>query len=314
MKYASLAPSGHNAQPWRVEILKGDKWLLKLDHSRRLSVVDKYDREAKLSLGAFLENLELAAQNYGYKTEFIIDDQTENIEINLREDQVKIISIEQLEQRRTLRKNHLNKKISKKDLNYLIEDCSRTSFYHNNTNESKIIEELIYNSNVKQIDNDKAQKELSEWIRWTNSEAEKYRDGLTPSSMELSEMEALFVRWFFDKEDVLSGSFREKSKEMVKEQLAYYGGWLVITSEDESFTDLIQAGKKFQKIALKSKNKKLALHPMMQIIEESNSEELRQELGIKDNIQFIVRASYVDDYHNAVSLRRPVREFLTFKY
>ena len=67
--HASLAPSGHNAQPWRVRVRTPDRWQLGVDPARRLTAVDPHDREAMLSLGAFLENLTQAGQHLGRPVE-----------------------------------------------------------------------------------------------------------------------------------------------------------------------------------------------------------------------------------------------------
>ena len=34
--HASLAPSGHNSQPWFVKILELKQWIIGIDHQRRL--------------------------------------------------------------------------------------------------------------------------------------------------------------------------------------------------------------------------------------------------------------------------------------
>ncbi|MBW2582316.1 MAG: twin-arginine translocation signal domain-containing protein, partial [Deltaproteobacteria bacterium] len=59
--HACLAPSGHNSQPWFVRIVNNNEWIIGLDSQRRLSEVDPDNREALLSIGAFAENLSLAA-------------------------------------------------------------------------------------------------------------------------------------------------------------------------------------------------------------------------------------------------------------
>ncbi|MCG8636256.1 MAG: hypothetical protein MI863_20660, partial [Desulfobacterales bacterium] len=67
--YASLAPSGHNSQPWFVKVEDKHEWVVGSDKTRWLQVVDPDNREALLSIGAFIENLVLAADFMGYDTE-----------------------------------------------------------------------------------------------------------------------------------------------------------------------------------------------------------------------------------------------------
>lgn len=63
---ATLAPSGHNSQPWRfglnVDEATVDLWA---DHARRLPVIDPQDRELTISCGAALLNLRLALAQLG---------------------------------------------------------------------------------------------------------------------------------------------------------------------------------------------------------------------------------------------------------
>jgi hypothetical protein len=68
IRYATLAPSGHNAQPWKFAVF-GNTIRIYPDYSRRLPVVDPQYRELWISLGCALENLVIAAQNVGYETE-----------------------------------------------------------------------------------------------------------------------------------------------------------------------------------------------------------------------------------------------------
>ena len=68
IRYATLAPSGHNTQPWRFAV-SGNTIRLLPDFSRRLPAVDPQDRELWISLGCALENLTLAAQSAGHGME-----------------------------------------------------------------------------------------------------------------------------------------------------------------------------------------------------------------------------------------------------
>ena len=67
--YASLAPSGHNSQPWYVKVAQPGEWIIGADPQRRLVVVDPQNRELFLAIGAFTENLSIAAASVGYDTE-----------------------------------------------------------------------------------------------------------------------------------------------------------------------------------------------------------------------------------------------------
>jgi len=64
LRYAVLAPSSHNSQPWRF-IIDGQQLHLVADRSRALPVVDPYDRQLIISCGAALMNLCVALAHFG---------------------------------------------------------------------------------------------------------------------------------------------------------------------------------------------------------------------------------------------------------
>jgi hypothetical protein len=65
LRYAVLAPSGHNMQPWKFHI-SGETLELFGDCSRALPVTDPQNRELVMSCGAALLNLRVALRNFGY--------------------------------------------------------------------------------------------------------------------------------------------------------------------------------------------------------------------------------------------------------
>ncbi|OYW47271.1 MAG: Tat pathway signal protein [Sphingomonadales bacterium 32-68-7] len=68
IRYATLAPNGHNAQPWRFAAAPG-LITLRPDLARRTPVVDPDDHHLFVSLGCAAENLALAAAARGYAGE-----------------------------------------------------------------------------------------------------------------------------------------------------------------------------------------------------------------------------------------------------
>ena len=65
LRYAILAPSSHNTQPWRFGVGEGEIRIY-VDRSRWLKVADADQRELYVSIGCALENLLVAAEHFGY--------------------------------------------------------------------------------------------------------------------------------------------------------------------------------------------------------------------------------------------------------
>ncbi len=72
IRYATLAPNGHNTQPWRFRL--GERRIDILpDFSRRTPVVDPDDHHLFVSLGGAAENLALAGAARGRPGEIAFD-------------------------------------------------------------------------------------------------------------------------------------------------------------------------------------------------------------------------------------------------
>jgi hypothetical protein len=67
LRYAVLAPSGHNTQPWTFAIVP-DGIEVFADYTRRLPQADPADRELLMSVGAAIFNLRVAAAHFGYES------------------------------------------------------------------------------------------------------------------------------------------------------------------------------------------------------------------------------------------------------
>ena len=68
LRFAILAPSVHNTQPWKFSIDR-DRVGLFCDAARWLQVADPDRRDLHLSMGCVLENLLVAARHFGYAPE-----------------------------------------------------------------------------------------------------------------------------------------------------------------------------------------------------------------------------------------------------
>lgn len=65
VRYAILAPSSHNTQPWKFKVM-ADGIAVYADYARRLPVVDPGNRELLMSVGAAIMNLRVAAARFGF--------------------------------------------------------------------------------------------------------------------------------------------------------------------------------------------------------------------------------------------------------
>jgi len=64
LRYAILAPSNHNTQPWKFAIIE-DEVRVYANFDRWLKVADAEQRDLHISIGCALENLLIAAEHFG---------------------------------------------------------------------------------------------------------------------------------------------------------------------------------------------------------------------------------------------------------
>jgi len=307
---ASPAPSGHNTQPWFVKYIEPYHWIIGNDKTKWLPAVDPTQRETILSIGAFLQNLEFAASNAGFEVQFDIlakTNQDENVvDVKLiKSSNITSFDVEKIQNRRTIRSNYLNDALKQAGKDYLFNDEKDSfTFMPTGSKEYQYLNEQTIEANRIQSYRDEAEKELGNWIRFSSQDATKYKDGLTTASMEIEGFSGWVVRNFYNQSSVMKNDFRDKNIENVVNQVSNSAGWLLIMSKDNSVSDLLETGKKIQRLFLKVREKGIAIHPMTQILEESSTnQELNKSIGISNNIQFILRMGYVKKYPEPVSLR-----------
>jgi len=314
---AALAPSGHNAQPWTVTLLTSHHWIIGTDDTRWLPAVDPENREMMISIGAFLENLAMAANSKGYEVEIhIIAESAKSNEIAAvklqKKEAVSDFSVKQITARRTLRSNILSEDLLNEDVMLLTQGGSEGCLYYaRDSKEGKVLAEGTILANQIQGYREAAQMELADWIRWSNQDSRLYGNGLTPETMEIEGVSRWYVKNFYTRQSVLQEQFRQAAMQKSKEQATAGSGWLLLTGKAATVTELIRTGRKLQQIWLKVRERNIALHPMTQVLEEAaTATALPSMLGTSDDIQMVLRVGYVHHYPHPVSLRMPLQRII----
>ncbi|HSF19353.1 MAG TPA: nitroreductase [Vicinamibacteria bacterium] len=313
--HASLAPSGHNTQPWTVRVKEG-ALAIGSDRARWLPKVDPSNRELALSIGAFLENLIVAAPSHGYLADYEVTAELpsdrELLDVTLRSTPVRADPLDRLRTRRTVRSGHLSRELTDSDVRGLSAAFPQEALFVSPTSrEGRYLAEGTIEANRVQGLRDEAQGELADWIRWTNAEARARPDGLTPESMEISGLAGWYVRHFMNRATVQGTRFRQQGVDRVRDQVARCGGWMVVTSQDSTLPALIETGRRTNRMWLNARDRSIAIHPMSQMLEEAPfRDQIGRELGVTGHVQFILRVGYIARYPDPVSLRRRVSSFL----
>jgi hypothetical protein len=112
-------------------------------------------------------------------------------------------------------------------------------------------------------------------------------------------------------ESVTSDFFINASLRSANEQFQAYSGYILIRSESNSITDLIEAGRLLERVWLKCTQHEIAVHPMSQVLEEKEYYELlKKSLAINDEIQMLLRIGKVKEYPKRTIRRLTVEDIL----
>lgn len=318
IKLASLAPSSHNAQMWKLKIINNNELLVILDSQRTLKSVDSKNREALISLGAFIENFVEASKTYNYETEVQIFDefQKDNSIVKLTLKNKEFINTElqisNIEKRHSIKTAFKKLAIKPEDFLALTSINNQNIKYFDLSSEKgQYLSTSLYDSNVKQAWDKEKQEELAQWIRVSEKESNNKKDGIRAEMMGITGFKKPFYYLFVNKNSTKTKSFINAGLKKVKEQVENCSGYVIISTKSDETADLINCGRLLEKVLLKATELKVAVHPMSQVLEEDPwKSEISKKLDTKENIQMVLRIGYVDDYGNPTSLRRDISEII----
>ena len=308
LQLAQTAASSHNSQPWRLEIREEGGYRVMAVEERWLREVDPEKREYLLSLGAYLENLKIAAAACGYDADMtvLLENRDDKIVAELtlhrkggnrNEEQVLLMrngSMKKVKYRRTLRNN--------REWSALVESEKNALWIERDNERFTYLAEGTVEANRLQAENDGKQSELADYICFSE-EDEAAGIGMTPAMLNLP---ALMVRSWYRKaspDTVMSSFFRSGAVGKARKLMKNSAGILLLTSEDNSPRALLACGGLFQKLYWEGKRSGIELHTVSQILEESPQKEELARSGIADKpIQFLLRVGETDAVSSA-SLR-----------
>lgn len=85
LRFAILAPSGHNMQPWNYQIdRESESLIVRLEHSRLLHASDPTDRISYLAVGGTSQCFVRAAESYGLATGVTIEQTGADYQVRIR--------------------------------------------------------------------------------------------------------------------------------------------------------------------------------------------------------------------------------------
>jgi nitroreductase len=184
--YATLAPSGHNTQPWQFGV-NGNAIFVLADRSRALRVVDPTDRELVISCGAAIGTLEVAARRFGLNMSVTLlpdDGNPEHLaQIAFSEgeppDGHEIALFDAIQARRTNRTAYFMEPLPNElmnECNDAVADSSTDLKWIEGNDAMEAVAGLVAEGDQIQFDDPAFRRELASWVR---SSVLGSRDGMS---------------------------------------------------------------------------------------------------------------------------------------
>jgi len=309
LRYAILAPSSHNSQPWRFAV-DGPEVIVDVDESRWLDVADEDRRELFLSVGCALENLLIAADHFGLDPTLDYRggdaDDPHVATVTLHADGEAVGNPDEgpdppdgafgaITERRTSHEPFEDRDLPPETLGRIERagDVGAVETHRiTDAGLKREIGELQYGADERQMADPEYREELGHWIgsgalgdSWL-----KARIGqLAVTHLNLGEREG------------------ERNATLVSEAPVLE----LLATPDDDRTARVETGRAFERMALVAAAEGVAVHPISQILEVPDLKEaLADAVGIDDiAIQHLFRLGYADADEDHTP-RWPVEEVL----
>lgn len=181
IRYATMAASSHNTQPWQFRIESGRVWILP-DLSRRCPAVDPDDHHLYASLGCALENLLQAGRAAGLEGRPEYDPSTTGVKLEFEETTpVRTALFEAIPERQCSRVEFDGKPLTKDEVELLTKagmGDGVSVLLIDNEEQKEQVARFVAEGNRAQFADVAWAGELKSWIRFSAIEAVGNRDGL----------------------------------------------------------------------------------------------------------------------------------------
>jgi nitroreductase len=217
LRYAILAPSAQNSQPWLFEVR--DEFVdLYADRTRRLPVLDPLDRQLTISCGAALANLLIAMRRFGCpgETEFFPDAANQDLLVRVRVGSPKQPTQQTIDMFDAIVKRRTNRRpFSERPIGYqtadelsLAAELQGAHFVRMHPDQKLAAADLIAEGDRLQLQDRNFRRELSDWT----AVSEDRRDGIPGTKKgygSVTQLAAPLIIRTFDRGDQIAAKEHE---------------------------------------------------------------------------------------------------------
>ena len=249
IRYATLAPNGHNTQPWRFRIRQNSIDVLP-DFSRRTPVVDPDDHHLFVSLGGAAENLALAATARGRRGDLSFNPgNSGSVAFAFGDGRTaEPIMVDAIPRRQSTREDYDGRPVSPDDVQQLIAAAAVPGVdLILLTDRPKIerVSDLVIAGNSTQMADAAFVRELKTWLRFSPRQAIETGDGLFSAASGNPVLPAWLGPTLFD----WAVSAKSENEKYVR-QLRSSAGVAVFVGEHPDADHWVRVGRSSQRFAL----------------------------------------------------------------
>lgn len=248
VRYATLAPSGHNTQPWRFRA-DGDRISILPDLARRTPVVDPDDHHLFVSLGTAAENLALAGAARGRPSEPRFDNDTVALDLGKGAASGSPL-FDAIAVRQSTRGLYDGRALSGADLHTLTAAASVPGVdlvLITDRPQIDRVRDLVIAGNSAQIGDSAFVRELRHWLRFSPRQALQTGDGLFSVTTGNPALPAWLGPLFF----ALAYKAAAENDKYAR-QIASSAGLAVFVGQREDHEHWVLAGRAAQRFALQA--------------------------------------------------------------
>lgn len=311
LRYAILAPSNHNSQPWAIHIRNGYIELF-ADRSRSSPNSDPLDRELIISCGAFLGFLRAAAHAFGYSLEIGIFPDPTNEDLlakislrNARNCAPDHAVLQAITNRRTNRYAFSSKPLTSEQIQILSipEHQNKAAVIWLESKEDKAsLVRMIMDADKVQFEDPSFLRELASWLRPPATSA---ADGVQSSSIGISGFAAYVAPLILRTFDMGEGK-AARDQGLIKGSAAF----AVFTTAFDTPRDWLLCGQALCDFLLRAQQLGLKVSYLNQPCEVG---EIRFRLGVLDLVhgipQLVLRVG-CNTITPPPTPRRPVKQLI----
>jgi nitroreductase len=259
LRYAILAPSSHNSEPWQFRVRDGAIDIL-VDESRWLQVADPDRRELLISIGCALENLLVAAEHFGWNSyvDYFPEADPDAPVVIVRLSKGGSASdvrppglFAAITERRTSHETYEQRQVPEEILDRMRSLCLETGLSVYLTGDPEIkraVDELVVRGDAIQFANPQWRRELGEWVG----------RGAFGQSWLMAKIGQMAVTYL---------NLGESTGQTDSKLLMSAPVLAVIGAEQVDRTTRIQVGQVYERIALLGASAGISCHPMSQVLE-----------------------------------------------